>query len=106
MLHELNRLSATELISLTAAGTTTCEHIARDCLARVEDREPVVKAWSLVDPDLVLRGAKALDARITRGPLHGVPVGVKDIIETADMPTQMGSSIYRGYRTFGDASCV
>ena len=106
MLHELNRLSATELISLTAAGTTTCEHIARDCLARVEDREPVVKAWSFVDPDLVLRGAKALDARITRGPLHGVPVGVKDIIETADMPTQMGSSIYRGHRTFGDASCV
>ena len=106
MLHELNRLSATELISLTAAGIATCEHIARDCLARVEDREPVVKAWSFVDPDLVLRGAKVLDARTTRGPLHGVPVGVKDIIETADMPTQMGSSIYRGYRTFGDASCV
>jgi Asp-tRNA(Asn)/Glu-tRNA(Gln) amidotransferase A subunit family amidase len=84
----------------------TCERIARDCLARVEAREPIVKAWSFIDPDLVLRQAQALDARPARGALHGVPVGVKDIIETADMPTQMGSPIYHGYRTRSDASCV
>lgn len=84
----------------------TCERIARDCLARVEAREPILKAWSFIDPDLTLRQAKALDAAAVHGPLHGVPVGVKDVIETADMPTQMGSPIYRGHRTLSDASCV
>ena len=54
----------------------------------------------------VLRQAKALDRQPKRGPLHGVPVGVKDVIETHDMPTEMGSPIYRGYRTKSDASCV
>jgi amidase len=83
-----------------------CERIARDCLARVETREPTVKAWSFIDPDLVLRHAKSLGSGPVRRPLHGVPVGVKDIIETSDMPNQMGSPIYRGHRTISDASCV
>ena len=102
----LNALSATELVAQIAAGAITCEQVARDCLARIEAREPGVKAWAYIDPDLVLRNAKALDAPQPRGPLHGVPVGVKDVIETDDMPTQMGSPIYRDYRTRSDASCV
>ena len=102
----LNTLSATEIVTQISNHTVSCEHVARDCLARVEAREAVVKAWSFVDPELVLREAKALDARPAEGPLRGVPVGVKDVIETADMPTQMGSPIYRGYRTLSDASCV
>jgi Asp-tRNA(Asn)/Glu-tRNA(Gln) amidotransferase A subunit family amidase len=101
-----NTLPASDLVAHIAAGALTCEQVARDCLARVEAREPVVKAFAFIDPDLVLREAKALDACQARGPLHGVPVGVKDVIETADMPTQMGSPIYRGYRTLSDASCV
>lgn len=106
MSGKFNLLSATELVPLTLSGTATSEQVARDCLARVEAREPVVKAFSFIDQDLVLRQAKALDARRVRGPLHGVPVGVKDMIETADMPTQMGSPIYHGYSTWFDASCV
>jgi len=102
----LNKLSAAEIVDRTTTGAASCEEVARACLARVEAREPVVKAWSFMDPDLVLREARALDARASRGPLHGVPVGVKDIIETADMPTQMGSPIYRGHRTLSDAGCV
>lgn len=102
----LNKISAVDIVERTTSGAATCEQVARDCLARVEAREPVVKAWSFIDPDLVLREARALDARMTRGPLHGVPVGVKDIIDTADMPTQMGSPIYRGHRTLSDAGCV
>lgn len=102
----LNALSATELVAQISAGALTCEQVARDCLDRVEAREPGVKAWSYIDPDLVLRNAKALDARRLQGPLHGVPVGVKDVIETENMPTQMGSPIYRDYRTRSDASCV
>jgi Asp-tRNA(Asn)/Glu-tRNA(Gln) amidotransferase A subunit family amidase len=99
-------LSATELVGQISEDRLRCERIARDCLARVEAREPIVKAWSFIDPDLVLRQAMALDSRPAHGLLHGVPVGIKDIIETADMPTQMGSPIYRGYRTLSDASCV
>ena len=106
MAVSLNAVPATEIVSKTASGAATCEQVARDCLARLEAREPVVKAFSFIDPEHVLREARALDARTRRGPLHGVPVGVKDIIETADMPTQMGSPIYRGHRTLSDASCV
>lgn len=101
-----NTLSATEIAEQTGAGALRCEDVARACLDRIEKREPIVQAWSFLDPDLVLRQAKALDLRAERGPLHGVPVGVKDVIETADMPTGMGSPIYRAYRTKSDASCV
>jgi Asp-tRNA(Asn)/Glu-tRNA(Gln) amidotransferase A subunit family amidase len=106
MAFPLNAVSATEIALKTASGTATCEQVARDCLARLETREPVVKAFSFIDPDRVLIEAKALDTLTVRGPLHGVPVGVKDVIETADMPTEMGSPIYRGYRPLSDASCV
>lgn len=106
MTSSLNALSATDIAALTSDGRNLCEAIARDSLARIDMREPAVKAWAFLDPEHVLREARALDARATRGPLHGVPVGVKDVIETGDMPTQMGSPIYRGYRTLSDASCV
>ena len=69
-------------------------------------REPVVKAWSFLAPELVIQQAQALDRVTHPGPLHGVPIGVKDVIETRDMPTEMGSPIYSGYRTRSDASCV
>jgi Asp-tRNA(Asn)/Glu-tRNA(Gln) amidotransferase A subunit family amidase len=103
---DLNRLSAVEVASRTLSGVVSCEDVARGCLARIEAREPVIKAWSYLDPESVLRQAKALDRKSKRGPLHGVPVGVKDVIETCDMPTGMGSPIYRDYRTKSDASCV
>ncbi len=98
--------SAAEIAARTRAGTVRCEDVARACLARVEAREPVVKAWSFLDSELILRRAKALDGQRERGPLHGIPVGVKDVLDTCDMPTEMGSSIYRGYRAKSDASCV
>jgi Asp-tRNA(Asn)/Glu-tRNA(Gln) amidotransferase A subunit family amidase len=99
-------LSGTEIATQTSAGKLRCEDVARACLARVETREPVVKAWSFLDTDLILQRARALDENGICGPLHGVPVGIKDVIETYDMPTEMGSPIYRGYRSKSDASCV
>lgn len=102
----LNTLSATEIAAKVASRVISCEEVARSCLARVDTRESVRKAWAYVDADLILRQAKALDSSDERGPMHGVPVGVKDVIDTCDMPTQMGSPIYRGYRPFADASCV
>ena len=90
----------------TTAGEITCEAVTRACLDRIAARESVVHAWASFDPELALTQARALDRATTRGPLHGVPVGVKDIIDTFDQPTEMGSPIYRGHRPAADAACV
>ena len=66
----------------------------------------MVQAWATIDPDYALRQARELDRGPSRGALHGVPIGVKDIIDTADLPTEMGSPIYEGNRSFSDAACV
>src|SRR5580704_9084341 len=102
----LNELLATEIAAKIAAGEVTCEAVARDCLERIAAREPVVKAFVNFDPDHVLSQARALDRGPNRRPLHGVPIGLKDTIDTFDLPTEMGSPIYRGYRPRADASCV
>jgi Asp-tRNA(Asn)/Glu-tRNA(Gln) amidotransferase A subunit family amidase len=105
-MQAFHTLSATEIAAQTNKGALLCEDVARACLARIQAREPIVQAWSFFDHDLILRQARVLDARAQEAPLRGVPVGVKDVIETSDMPTEMGSPIYRGYRTKSDASCV
>jgi len=102
----INELSASEVARLIARGELTSEAAVTACLARIEERDSVVRAWAYLDPDLALAQARARDREPNRGPLHGVPIGVKDVIDTADMPTEMGSPIYRGYRPRADASCV
>jgi amidase len=102
----LNELSASEAARLIAGGRITSEALVRDCLARIEAREASIRAWAFLDPELALHQARERDRSSARGPLHGVPIGVKDIIDTADMPTEMGSPIYRGFRPPSDAACV
>ena len=102
----LNLLSASEIVRAIAAGEATCEAVVRDCLARIDAREGSVHAWASLDPELAVRRARELARASSRGPLHGVPIGVKDIIDTADLPTEMGSPIYRGHRPTTDATCV
>ena len=82
------------------------EATIRAHLARIEAREREVGAWTYVDGEAALAKARTLDASPRRGPLDGLAVGVKDIIDTADMPTEYGSPIYRGYRPQRDAACV
>ena len=77
----------------------------RACLERIAEREPTVKAWAYLDPDLALAQARAADAA-KGGVLRGVPIGVKDIIDTHDMPTGHNSPIFEGKVPFGDAACV
>jgi amidase len=102
----LNRLTASEIVQAIAARSTTAEAVARACLDRIAAREPQVQAWQFLDPDLVLREARALDAGGRIGPLQGVPVGMKDIIDTCDMPTEYGTPIHAGHRPRIDAACV
>jgi Asp-tRNA(Asn)/Glu-tRNA(Gln) amidotransferase A subunit family amidase len=106
MARRLNELSAAEIARRIAAREITAEAVVADCLARIAEREPVVHAFAHVDPALALRQARDLDRGPIRGALHGVPVGIKDVIDTADQPTQMGSPIYGDHRPACDAACV
>ena len=65
-----------------------------------------LRAWAHLDAEAALAQARARDGEPSRGPLHGIPVGVKDVIDTADMPTSYGSPIYEGHRPARDADCV
>ncbi len=102
---ELNRNSVTQPASI-ARGKHTAVRLAETCLARIEAREKDVQAWAHIDPEQVLAQAHARDREAPRSALHGVPVGVKDIIDTCDMPTEYGSPIYAGHRPKADAACV
>src|ERR1700745_1429737 len=102
----LNELGVSEIVAKIAAGEITCEAVTRDCIERIAAREPVVKAWVNFRPELALAQAHALARAPRRGPLYGVSVEGKDVIDPFDMPTEMGSPIYRGYRPPADAACV
>lgn len=90
----------------TAAEAESAETAMRRYLARIAERERRIGAWACVDPDRALAAARAADAAPAGGPLHGRAVGVKDVIDTADMPTAYGSPIYDGHRPAADAACV
>src|SRR5262252_2559297 len=106
LMQESNRYSVTEAAALIGAGKLTAVKLAEDCLARVAAREEAVQAWAYLDPKQVLADARARDAEPPRGLLHGIPVAIKDIIDTGDMPTEYGSPIYAGHRPRADAACV
>ncbi len=80
----------------------------RSCLGRIEADEPRVRAWAHLDPELALARARELDdvPVAARSALHGIPLGVKDIFDTYDMPTTYGSPIYMGHRPRADAASV
>ena len=101
-----NQFSATQAAREIAAGRLTSETLVRACLARIAEREPTVQAWAFLDPELAIEQARACDRGPRRGVLHGVPVGVKDVIDTADMPTAYNSAIYAGHRPHADAACI
>src|SRR4051812_21195519 len=102
----LNQLTATEIVRAIGAGNTTAEAVARACLERIAERDPRVEAWQFIDPDHVLAQARALDRRGTVGALQGVPIGFKDIIDTADLPTEYGSPIYKSHKPGAEAASV
>ncbi len=89
-----------------AAGRTRSEDLVRDCLAHIAARESTIRAWVHLDAEAALAQARRRDAERPRSPLHGLPIAVKDIFDTADMPTAYGSPIYAGHRPAGDAAVV
>src|SRR5438128_5482024 len=103
---DLLSLSARAAAQDIAAGRLSAEALASACLDRIAAREDVVGAWHYLDRDAALAAARHCDASPRSGPLHGVPIAVKDLIDTFDMPTGYGSPIYEGHRPAADAACV
>ncbi|MEP6943910.1 MAG: amidase [Betaproteobacteria bacterium] len=104
-----NELDAIEALAAMADGRLSAEALTRACLERITARDAAVQAFLHVDPERALEEARRRDhARRdgSTGLLNGLPFGVKDIIDTHDMPTCYGSPIHAGHRPSTDAACV
>jgi Asp-tRNA(Asn)/Glu-tRNA(Gln) amidotransferase A subunit family amidase len=106
----LNWLPATDAARLIREGAVSAEQLAEACLARVREVDDQVQAWAFLDPEHVLKQARACDAAHREGrasgPLHGVPIGIKDIFDTEDMPTEDGTVLHAGRTPARDATVV
>jgi amidase len=102
----LHELTASEAAALIARNEITSEALVTACLERITAREQLVGAWQHLDSEQALQQARARDSQPRRGALHGIPIGIKDIIDTVDMPTCYGSPIYQGTQPAWDAACV
>jgi Asp-tRNA(Asn)/Glu-tRNA(Gln) amidotransferase A subunit family amidase len=106
----LYHLTASEAIAQLSTSQLSSLDLAQSCLARVDQREQAVEAWQYLNPDQVLEQAIACDLTRAKGtplgPLHGIPVGIKDICSTVDMPTGWGTSIHAGQQLNYDAAVV
>jgi Asp-tRNA(Asn)/Glu-tRNA(Gln) amidotransferase A subunit family amidase len=106
----LHGLSIGEAAAAIREGRVSATELVADCLARIRAVEPRVQAWAFLDPDHAMQQADAADRHRKQGkplgPLHGVPVGIKDIIDTGDMPTELGSPLWAGRTPRRDAAVV
>ncbi|WP_374443611.1 amidase [Stella sp.] len=104
-------LTATAARRAIAEGRLTAQALVQDCLDRIAERDPKIRAWTRLDREGALAAARAADARPadaapTEGPLHGLPIGIKDIFDVAGMPAEYGSPIHRGRQSSAEATPV
>ena len=99
-------LTATDAANRIRSGALAVETLVRSCLARIEARDAEIRAWTHVSREAALHAARELDKTPPQGLLHGIPIAVKDVIDTKDMPTGHNSPIYLGHVTGHDAACV
>lgn len=109
-MNDYHRLTACELHGEIAAGRLSSVDLVNDCLRRIAIREPLIGAWAHLDPEFALTQARAADAARSDGrplgPLHGIPVGIKDIIDTDTLPTEYGTPAFAGRLATSDAETV
>lgn len=110
MIKDSYKLNAAEAEAAFAAGRLTSVALVQSCLDRIKETDGAIKAWAFLDPDAALAQAAECDrirkAGMAVGPLHGIPVGLKDIIDTAKMPTERGTPIFKGRQTDSVARLV
>jgi len=99
-------MTATAAAAAIREGRLTSEALVESCLERIRERDAEVRAFAYVDADLALGQARQRDDEPPRSALHGIPVAVKDMIDTCDLPTQHNSPIFAGHRPGKDAACV
>lgn len=102
MSTDLHKLTATEAMRRIRGGKLHPEELVQACLARIAERDSTVRAFAWFDAETALRAARSA----LPGPLHGLPIGVKDVLDTADMPSEYGSPIWAGWRPRADAAAV
>jgi Asp-tRNA(Asn)/Glu-tRNA(Gln) amidotransferase A subunit family amidase len=106
----LSALSLCEAAAGIRDGRLSSAELVADCLARIDEVDARIEAWAFLDRDYALRQAEDADARRKQGkptgPLHGVPIGIKDIFDTGDMPTELGSPFWAGRAPRRDAAAV
>lgn len=107
---DLASLGAVQAADAIARGVISAEQLTRACLDRIAALDGEIKAFAHIDPDYALTQAKGCDAHRAAGrrlgPLHGVPVALKDIIDTEDFPTECGTAVLSGRRPMKDATLV
>ena len=106
MPQALHEQSASALVLQLERREITAEQLVRACLERIQAREGDVQAWEYLAVDNALEQARQLDRRPVQGLLHGIPIAVKDLFDTADMPTTYGSPIYASHQPVADAAAV
>lgn len=103
-------LTATEAVQAIASGRLSSVDLVKSCLEQIADTDASIKAWAHLDPESALAQAAECDrirkAGFGTGPLHGLPVGLKDVIDTRDMPTQRGTDIFKHSQPDKDARLV
>jgi len=108
--EHLAQLTAVEAVRRLQQGRLTAEELVGACLEHIRRAEPTVQAWQFLDEEHALAQARAADERRRSGeavgPLNGIPVGIKDIIDTADMPTENGTVLHKGRTPRADATVV
>lgn len=107
---DLFQLSAAQAAAAIRNGECTSEELVQSCIERIQSLEDTVGAWTHFDPEHALVQARQADEHrqsgASLGPLHGVPVGVKDIFDTHDMPTEYGTVLHTGHTPAEDATAV
>ena len=106
MMPAAHQMTVTQARAALDSGELSSEALVQACLDRIDEREDDVQAWVNIDREGALAQARGCDNAPGEGVLHGIPVGFKDIVETAGLPTEYGSDIYPGHRPVSDAACV
>lgn len=103
---DVTAMSLTNMVAAIAEGEMSPSAIAASCVTRIEACEPDVRAWEHIDVESICAKAASADKSAAKGDLHGMLIGIKDVIDTHDMPTGYGSKFYEGFQPAAPAACV